>query len=329
MSEKKKNDKTKPTIQAAQETAILSAINKVFTQRLRCRDEEELGKTCLTIAEELTGARFGFIGELNAMGRFDTYAITNPGWDACNVAGSNVTMLITDMELRGIWAEPFKSGKSVIANQPSKHPSAVGVPEGHPELISILAVPMKHDGKTIGVISLGNKKGGFTDSDRIAIESLSVAIVEAMRSKRAEDKISQQAQEILEISTPVLKIWDGVVVAPLIGMLDSMRTSKFMDELLNTVVKTNSPMALVDITGVPTIDTQTAQHLIEAITAIRLLGAQVVLTGVKPGIAQTLVHLGIDLSDINTQASLSEGLKVAFDKLNLEVVRKNLSEGGI
>jgi rsbT co-antagonist protein RsbR len=96
-----------------------------------------------------------------------------------------------------------------------------------------------------------------------------------------------------------------------------------MERLLNRIVETNSPVALVDITGVPTIDTQTAQHLIETISAVRLLGAQVVLTGVRPAIAQTLVHLGIDLSNIMTRASLSAGLQVALDILKLQVVSKD------
>jgi rsbT co-antagonist protein RsbR len=127
----------------------------------------------------------------------------------------------------------------------------------------------------------------------------------------------------MELSTPVMQVWQGVVVAPLIGSLDSNRTQQFMERLLNRIVETNSPVALVDITGVPTIDTQTAQHLIETISAVRLLGAQVVLTGVRPAIAQTLVHLGIDLSDIITRASLSAGLQVALDILKLQVVSKD------
>lgn len=134
---------------------------------------------------------------------------------------------------------------------------------------------------------------------------------------------SQLAHEILEISTPVVQVWDGVVAAPLIGSLDTARTQQFMERLLERVVETNSPVALVDITGVPTIDTVTAQHLIETITAVRLLGAQVVLTGVRPAIAQTLVHLGVNLSGIITRASLAAGLRVAFDILNLHVTGKS------
>jgi rsbT co-antagonist protein RsbR len=140
--------------------------------------------------------------------------------------------------------------------------------------------------------------------------------------KQTEARLQEQSREIMELSTPVMQVWQGVVVAPLIGSLDSQRTQQFMERLLNRIVETNSPMALVDIMGVPTIDTQTAQHLIETISAVRLLGAQVVLTGVRPAIAQTLVHLGIDLSNITTRSSLAAGLLVALDKLNLQVVAK-------
>jgi PAS domain S-box-containing protein len=141
--------------------------------------------------------------------------------------------------------------------------------------------------------------------------------------KQAEEQIKQQSREIMELSTPVMQVWQGVVVAPLIGSLDSNRTQQFMERLLERIVETNSPVALVDIMGVPTIDTQTAQHLIETISAVRLLGAQVVLTGVRPAIAQTLVHLGIDLTGIVTRSSLAAGLQVALDALNLKVVSKN------
>jgi rsbT co-antagonist protein RsbR len=116
-----------------------------------------------------------------------------------------------------------------------------------------------------------------------------------------------------------MQVWDGILVAPLIGMLDSQRTQRFMEVLLNAIVDTDSESALIDLTGVPTIDTQTAQFIIETIEAVRLLGADVILTGVRPSIAQTLVHLGIDLSDITTRSSLVAGLRVALNTLGLEV----------
>lgn len=156
-------------------------------------------------------------------------------------------------------------------------------------------------------------------------ETLGACIVlhDITEQQLAQRRIQQQNQAILELSTPVMQIWDGIVAVPLIGSLDSQRTQLFMERLLERIVETNSPMALVDIMGVPTIDTQTAQHLIETISAVRLLGAQVVLTGVRPVIAQTLVHLGIDLSGIQTRSSLAAGLRVALESLSLHIVSRD------
>lgn len=140
-----------------------------------------------------------------------------------------------------------------------------------------------------------------------------------------DEVISRQTEEILEMSTPVIQIWEGVVAAPIIGMLDSSRTQQFMERLLETIVATNSPVALIDITGVPQIDTATAQHLIDTINAVKLLGSQVIITGVRPVIAQTLVHLGIDLSGIITRPTMASGLKVALDKLSVKVIDNSKS----
>jgi PAS domain S-box-containing protein len=142
-----------------------------------------------------------------------------------------------------------------------------------------------------------------------------------------EEKLRQQAQEILEMATvPVVQVWEGVVLVPLIGMLDTQRTQQLMERLLQCVSDTASPVALLDITGVPTMDTQTAQHLTETISAVRLLGSEVVLTGVRPAIAQTLVHLGIDLSNVKTKSSLAAGLRVALRLLKLKVVSRGETE---
>ena len=326
MAEKEESPRT--VLADSQETGgsqetVLSAINRVFRERINCKTEEDLAATCLAVAEELTGSKFGFIGEVNPVGRFDTIAISNPGWDACRMPGSEATMLIRDMEIRGLWGRVIKEESARIVSDPGGDPDRTGTPEGHPPLTCFLGVPLKHAGKTIGMIALANKEGGYEPADQEAVESLSVAIVEALRSKRTEDRLARQTQEILELSTPVMQVWDGVVVAPLIGMLDSQRTQRFMERLLNAIIETDSPVALVDITGVPAIDTQTAQHLVETISAARLLGAQVILTGVRPAIAQTLVHLGIDLSDVDTRSSLAAGLRRALESLGLQVASKS------
>jgi PAS domain S-box-containing protein len=141
--------------------------------------------------------------------------------------------------------------------------------------------------------------------------------------KESEEKIKKQAQEILEMATvPVVQVWEGIVLVPLIGTLDSSRTQQLMERLLQRITDSNSSVAVIDITGVPTIDTQTAQHLIETISAVRLLGSEVVLTGVRPVIAQTLVHLSIDLSNVITRSSLAAGLGMALEIINLKVVSK-------
>jgi anti-anti-sigma regulatory factor len=138
----------------------------------------------------------------------------------------------------------------------------------------------------------------------------------------AREKVEHQAKQLFELSTPVIKVWDGIIVAPLIGNLDTERTQQFMERFLDTIVKTVSPIALIDITGVSEVDTMTAQSVIEAITAARLLGTNVILTGVNPGIAQTFVHLGIDLNDVETCSLLSRGLQIGLDFLGLKVVEK-------
>lgn len=129
-------------------------------------------------------------------------------------------------------------------------------------------------------------------------------------------ELTRKTEEILELSTPVMQVWDNILVAPLIGTLDSQRTQQFTQRLLQRIIEADAEIALVDITGVPYVDTQTAQHIIETIAAVNLLGARMILTGVRPSIAQTLVHLGIDLTNVSTKPSLAAGFKEALALLN-------------
>jgi rsbT co-antagonist protein RsbR len=145
---------------------------------------------------------------------------------------------------------------------------------------------------------------------------------EIKAQKAAAESLTRRAQEIMDISTPVVQVWEGIILAPLIGLLDSERTQQLMEKLLQGIVDTRSSVALVDITGVPAIDTQTARHLVESISAVRLIGADVILTGVRPAIAQTLVHLGIDLGGVITRSSLAAGLRSALEAVKLQVTTK-------
>ncbi|MBY0551156.1 MAG: STAS domain-containing protein [Candidatus Obscuribacterales bacterium] len=127
-----------------------------------------------------------------------------------------------------------------------------------------------------------------------------------------EEIIRRQQQEMLELSAPVIQIWQDVVTVPIIGVLDSARTQIIMEKLLESIVTTGSKVAILDITGVPTVDTATAQHLIKTVSAARLMGARCIISGIRPQIAQTIVHLGIELNDITTEASMFEALKLAL-----------------
>jgi len=136
-----------------------------------------------------------------------------------------------------------------------------------------------------------------------------------------EEVINRQQEELLELSTPVVKLWDGVLAVPMIGTLDSSRTQLVMESLLQRIVDTGSELAIIDITGVPTVDTLVAQHLLKTVTAIRLMGADCIISGVRPQIAQTIVHLGIDLTGITTKASLADALALALKRSGYVVTR--------
>jgi rsbT co-antagonist protein RsbR len=136
-----------------------------------------------------------------------------------------------------------------------------------------------------------------------------------------EDIINRQQQELLELSTPVVKLWDGVLAVPMIGTLDSSRTQLVMETLLQRIVETSAELAIVDITGVPTVDTLVAQHLLKTVTAIRLMGADSIISGIRPQIAQTIVHLGIDLQGITTKATLADALALALKRTGHTVSR--------
>ncbi|MBA4109077.1 MAG: polyvinylalcohol dehydrogenase [Leptothrix sp. (in: Bacteria)] len=136
-----------------------------------------------------------------------------------------------------------------------------------------------------------------------------------------EQVIKRQQQELLELSTPVVKLWEGVLAVPMIGTLDSSRTQLVMESLLQRIVETGSELAIIDITGVPTVDTLVAQHLLKTVTAIRLMGADCIISGIRPQIAQTIVHLGIDLQGITTKATLADALSLAMKQSGWTVSR--------
>ena len=151
------------------------------------------------------------------------------------------------------------------------------------------------------------------------LDKLGLYTFEAYQRGR-EQVIQRQQQELLDLSTPVVELWDGILALPLIGTLDSERTQTVMESLLEGIVEHEATIAIIDITGVPTVDTLVAQHLLKTVASARLMGAECIISGIRPQIAQTIVHLGVDLGDVVTKSSLAEALRVALRKTGQTVV---------
>jgi rsbT co-antagonist protein RsbR len=179
------------------------------------------------------------------------------------------------------------------------------------------------------LFSLVQKKGADAQQQMAVVWTVS-SLVDRMAQatvttyqQTREEIIRRQQQDLLELSTPVIKLFEGVLAVPMIGTLDSARTQVVMETLLERIVATGSRLAIIDITGVPTVDTLVAQHLLKTVSAIRLMGAECIISGIRPQIAQTIVHLGIDLQGIASKASLADALALAMEQQGFVITRSH------
>jgi rsbT co-antagonist protein RsbR len=150
------------------------------------------------------------------------------------------------------------------------------------------------------------------------IDELAMLTVDAYQQSR-EEIVRRQQEELLELSTPVVQLWDNILALPLIGTLDSSRTNVVMESLLQAIVDSGASIAIIDITGVPTVDTLVAQHLLKTVAAARLMGADCIISGIRPQIAQTIVHLGVDLSAVSTRSSLADAFRLALTRVGSSI----------
>ncbi|HEX7787307.1 MAG TPA: STAS domain-containing protein [Methylomirabilota bacterium] len=157
-------------------------------------------------------------------------------------------------------------------------------------------------------------------SATLLLDQLGLFTTEVFQKSR-EETIARQQRELLELSTPVISLWEGILAVPLIGTLDSERTQVVMESLLQRIVDTGASIAIVDITGVPTVDTLVAQHLLKTVGAARLMGAECIISGIRPQIAQTIVHLGVDLAGVATKATLADALVLAMSRVGATITR--------
>jgi rsbT co-antagonist protein RsbR len=171
--------------------------------------------------------------------------------------------------------------------------------------------------------AIGNDIDAVADQTwraNLILDGLGLFTTEVYQQGR-EEVIIRQQQELMELSTPVVSLWDGVLALPLIGTLDSARTQVVMENLLQQIVDTGAGIAIIDITGVPMVDTLVAQHLLKTVAAARLMGADCIISGIRPQIAQTIVHLGVDLGNVMTKATLADALSVALERQGMKVVK--------
>jgi signal transduction histidine kinase/ActR/RegA family two-component response regulator len=177
--------------QSRQQSALLEAINAIFQETLICETPEDVARVCLDKAQHLTGSKFGFVGEVNARGRFDALALSDPGWAACRVGRPAAATMLKDMPVRGIWGLALQERRACIINDPASCAARVRVPDGHPPIACFLGVPLRQGGRVVGLIAVANKVGGYSPADAERIESLSVAFMVALSRKRAEAELQQ------------------------------------------------------------------------------------------------------------------------------------------
>ena len=182
------------------ERAKLNAINRVLQETMICETAADIARVCLQSAEELTGSRFGFICKVNQAGRFDTIAISDPGWNACRIPETNALLMLNDLEVRGIRGRVIRDEQSLIFNNPMAHPDWIEPPQGHPPITSFLGVPLKFQGKTFGIIGLGNKESGYACADQEVIETLSLTFAEALQRKQAEAALRESERQLRELN---------------------------------------------------------------------------------------------------------------------------------
>lgn len=238
--------------------------------------------------------------------------------------------LTTEAEMRSqfasfmeVFLDTLRSSDTLDANRPEWEPVRARLGEISeqrtrqgftPVETAAFVFSLKHPLYTQLHAAFGDDMGALADANwsiNLLLDALGLYTTEVFQRSR-EATIARQREELLELSTPVVELWEGILALPLVGTLDSARTQVVMESLLQRIVETGAAVAIIDITGVPTVDTLVAQHLMKTVAAARLMGTDCIISGIRPQIALTVVHLGVDLSGITTRASLSDAFVVAL-----------------
>lgn len=272
---------------------------------------QDLTDHALESAVQLTGSRIGYLAFLSD----DERVLTMHSWSRtamsqCAIQDKPIVYPVVDT---GLWGEAVRQRRPVLTNDyPAPNPLKKGYPAGHVAVQRHMNAPVFDGDRIVIVAGVGNKDTPYHEGDVRQLTLLMQGLWQILVRRKAEEALALQAREILELSTPVLEVWDGVLVAPLIGVLDSGRARQLTERVLERIGSTGARHVLLDITGVSVMDTATARYLVEAIQAMALMGTEAILTGIRPAVAQTLVHVGVDLSRVRTCATLKTGLRMAM-----------------
>jgi two-component system, sensor histidine kinase and response regulator len=200
----------------SRQATTLNGINRILERTITCKTEEELGETCLSVAEELTESMFGFIGEIGNDGLLHDIAISNPGWEQCTMSDkSGHCRPPGNFRITGLYGSVLKSGTPLLTNTPRDHPDSIGVPEGHPPLSSFIGVPLIQGGKTVGILCVGNRRGGYRREDQETLEALAPAVIQAFSRKRAEEAVSERSREYQVLLESLPQVFVGKLDADL------------------------------------------------------------------------------------------------------------------